>query len=373
MSSKTVHRWYLIHRWTSLSCTLFLLFLCVTGLPLIFHDEIAGMSHASVMEHGAGDATVDVEPLVVRALSKHPDDVVQFVFFDQEHPIISVATAPRLDTPFAQAHIQLFNRYTGAGITPPKPLQVLHWLETAHKDMFLGLPGMLFLGAMGVVFLFALVSGAVLYYPFMNKLSFAVVRKQRSNRVKWLDLHNMLGIVTGAWLFVVGITGVFNTLDTPIANMWQQTSLRALTAAYQDQPVVTQRSSLDAAIAIAMQHSPGMTPYSIAFPGNPFSSPRHYGVYLIGNSDLTQYLLRPVLIDAKTGEFTAASEMPLMVKALFLSKPLHFGNYGGLPLKLIWAALDIVAILVLGSGIYLWLSRRKKLFNRSGRMKEKAS
>ncbi len=30
-----------------------------------------------------------------------------------------------------------------------------------------------------------------------------------------------------------------------------------------------------------------------------------------------------------------------------------------MPLKIIWALLDIVAIFVLGSGIYLWLAKRR--------------
>ena len=35
-----VKLWFLIHKWTSLVCTLFLLMLCITGLPLIFHHEL---------------------------------------------------------------------------------------------------------------------------------------------------------------------------------------------------------------------------------------------------------------------------------------------------------------------------------------------
>ncbi|MDB5973481.1 MAG: putative rane protein [Nevskia sp.] len=42
-----------------------------------------------------------------------------------------------------------------------------------------------------------------------------------------------------------------------------------------------------------------------------------------------------------------------------MSRPLHFGDYGGLPLKLIWALLDLVTIAVLGSGLYLWLAWRR--------------
>lgn len=50
---------------------------------------------------------------------------------------------------------------------------------------------------------------------------------------------------------------------------------------------------------------------------------------------------------------------PWYVKTLFLSVPLHFGDYGGLPLKIIWALLDIAAIVVLVTGLYLWLGRRR--------------
>ncbi len=51
--------------------------------------------------------------------------------------------------------------------------------------------------------------------------------------------------------------------------------------------------------------------------------------------------------------------MPWYLRTLEVARPLHFGDYGGLPLKIIWALLDLVTIAVLGSGLYLWLARRK--------------
>lgn len=51
--------------------------------------------------------------------------------------------------------------------------------------------------------------------------------------------------------------------------------------------------------------------------------------------------------------------MPWYYQALSLSRPLHFGDYGGLPLKLLWAALTLFTIHVLGTGLYLWLAKRK--------------
>ena len=40
MTARTLKGWYRVHKWTSLVCTEFLLMLCLTGLPLIFHEEI---------------------------------------------------------------------------------------------------------------------------------------------------------------------------------------------------------------------------------------------------------------------------------------------------------------------------------------------
>jgi len=64
------------------------------------------------------------------------------------------------------------------------------------------------------------------------------------------------------------------------------------------------------------------------------------------------------LIDDANRTVVETRELPWYVTALLISKPLHFGDYGGLPLKIIWALLDMLSIAVLGSGLYLWLKKR---------------
>ncbi len=96
----------------------------------------------------------------------------------------------------------------------------------------------------------------------------------------------------------------------------------------------------------------------IAFPGTDFAGAHHYAVFMRGVTPLTAKLLKPVLIDAQNYAVTDTRELPWYVTALLLSQPLHFGDYGGLPLKILWALLDLVAIVILGSGLYLWIKRR---------------
>jgi uncharacterized iron-regulated membrane protein len=212
---------------------------------------------------------------------------------------------------------------------------------------------------MALLFVAAIVSGIAIYGPFMRKLDFGTVRAARSRRVKWLDLHNLLGVVTVGWAMVVGTTGVINELSTPLFALWQQTDVRAMLAPLQGKPVphTSELSSPQAAYDTVKAAFPDMTATSVVYPGSPFGSPFHYVVWTKGKEPLTSRLFSPVLVDARSGALMSAVTMPWYLRALELSRPLHFGDYGGMPLKIIWVVLDLVTIVVLGSGLYLWFAR----------------
>jgi uncharacterized iron-regulated membrane protein len=242
---------------------------------------------------------------------------------------------------------------------PPTDEGFMYVMLKLHVDLFAGLPGKLFLGFMGLLLLVAIVSGVVLYAPFMRKLAFGTVRRERRPRLKWLDLHNLLGIVTLVWAFTVGATGMINTWADLIIKYWQHDQLSALLQPYQGQPIVPtgERASVQKALDVAYQRAPGNKLSFIAFPGTSFSSPHHHTVFLRGDQPLTSRLLQPVLVDARTSEVTASPRLPWYLTALLISQPLHFGDYGGMPMQILWALLDIATIIVLGSGLYLWLKR----------------
>jgi uncharacterized iron-regulated membrane protein len=118
-------------------------------------------------------------------------------------------------------------------------------------------------------------------------------------------------------------------------------------------------ASVDRVVALAREASPGMRLVSVVYPHSRFTTPRHYLVWTKGTTPVTAHLFSPVLIDAETGEFAAVLRLPTYLRALELARPLHFGSYGGMPLKLIWAVFDVVTIVVLVSGLCLWCERRK--------------
>jgi len=364
MRPGAIKAWFLVHKWSSIVPTLFLLMLCITGLPLIFHDEIETLSgdHGEATLQGPASAAEGkpLDAIVAKAIAENGGGVPLFIGFSQDSPIITVTTGPTPDAPSELMRLFSFNRMTGESIGEVKEEGVMHFLLQLHTDMFLGLPGMLFLGVMGFLFVLAIISGVVLYLPFMRRLRFGTLRTERSARVRWLDYHNLLGMVTLGWALVIGLTGIINAFADPLTNSWRDGAMAEMVAAYQGQaPLEPARyGSIDRAMMAAKTAEPGLSPQFIGFPGGAWSSAHHYAIFFQGDTPLTSHVLTPALVDAETGKLTDIRSMPALNQALMLSKPLHFGDYGGLPLKILWALFTLMTIWVLGSGLYLWLGKR---------------
>ncbi|MDM0014442.1 PepSY domain-containing protein [Variovorax sp. J22P168] len=362
MTSRGIQAWAWVHKWTSLISTVFMLLLCITGLPLIFHHEIGHLlgTEVEAPKMPADTPRASLDRVLEVARAKHPDRVVQFVSQAEDDDAMWFVTLTPTPDPTDDFKSVVVDARTAEVLGQPRFDEgFMYVMFKLHVDLFAGLPGKLFLGFMGLLLLIAIVSGVVLYAPFMRKLEFGTVRRERRPRVKWLDLHNLLGIVTLVWLFTVGATGMINTWADLLIKYWQYDKLTVLMAPYKGQPVVpaAERGSVQKSLDVALAHAPHMKPSFIAFPGTAFSSPHHNAVFLRGNEPLTSRLLQPVLVDAKTNELTAAPALPWYLTGLLLSQPLHFGDYGGMPMQILWALLDIATIIVLGSGLYLWIRK----------------
>lgn len=377
---KNIKRWFWWHRWSSLISTVFLLILCITGLPLVFGEEIEQMVNTTKYAELPKDAPkANIDDMVKKSRTLYPKHLVTFIFIDDDEPQVRVNMSPTWKPTDPGRHALQFDSRTGQLLNdePSEADKKTMWTEiilSLHRNLLAGLPGELFLCAMGILFVVSIISGIVLYGPFMKKLDFGTVRLERSKRLKWLDLHNLLGIATAVWLLVVGITGVMNELSTPLFGIWQMTDVKSMLAKYRGSPIADQNqlSSPQAAYRTAQKAARGMVATSIVFPGFPFGTPYHYLIWTKGNQAFSSRLFTPVLVDAKSGHLTTMVKMPVYLRALEVSRPLHFGDYGGLPLKIIWALFDIVAIVVLVSGIYLWIVRRQFYTEYFKRIEEEA-
>lgn len=363
MTHHTIKNWAWIHKWSSLVCTLFMLLLCVTGLPLIFSHEINHLLGKEVEAPSMSAETpyASMDDVLASAKALYPQRVVQFVFRDIDEDKLWTVSLGKTATSEDDTKFVTVDARTAAVLQEPKFNEgFMYVMFKLHVDMFAGLPGMLFLGLMGLLLVISIVSGVVLYAPFMRKLEFGEIRRDKTPKLKRLDTHNFLGVVTLMWALVVGATGVINTWADLLIKYWQFDQMSEMIAPYKDLPPPMQFSSLQASIEAAQAREPQMKLGFIAFPGSVFSSAHHYGVFMRGTSPVEARLFKPVLVDAKTAQVTDSRELPWYLTALLISQPLHFGDYGGTSLKVIWFVLDIFTIVVLWTGLVLWWKKRKQ-------------
>jgi uncharacterized iron-regulated membrane protein len=336
--------------------------LCLTGLPLIFHDEIDGFVEKKVSAPPL-EVKAEAAPLgriVEAALARYPGEFPQYVFWPEEPDLIHVGLAPVTNPQPGQIHRLVIDARTAQILSEPAPNRgAMQYVLKLHSELLSETTGTLILAVAGVLFVVSIESGAVIYAPFARKLEFGPVRAERKPRTRWLNLHNLLGIVTITWAAVVGATGVVNTLEKPLFGIWRSEELPKLLAPYAGKPPPAVLSAIDDAVAVAMRASPSMRITSVLFPYSRFNSPRHYLIWTKGSSALDGHLFTAVMVDAESGRLSAVLALPWYLRALEMSRPLHFGDYGGLPLKIIWALLDIVTIVVLGSGMYLFIARSR--------------
>src|SRR5262249_50390357 len=251
MTPRTVRTWKDIHKWSSLVCTLFLFMLCLTGLPLIFHEEIdeALGAKPQVDVVSASAPPLSLDRILEIAHAERPTEAITFAVPDDDgDPLWYLFMAKAINSPRVTTVVTV-DGHTGrvlrVGGSTRSPF--IKFITDLHTDLFLDEKGMLFLGAIALLFVVAIVSGVVVYGPFMRRLDFGAIRK-RKRCAYWLDLHNLAGIVLTAWMLVVGVTGIINTLSQQVARRWQSTELAEMIAPWRNAPVPPKLASAQAAI-----------------------------------------------------------------------------------------------------------------------------
>lgn len=356
-----------IHRWTGLVATLPFLVLCVTGSILIFHDEIdQAMDVVPTVKNLGADTAPPLSESVANVLAAHPGQVPLLAGTDpDEHPgVLLVSTAPVGQRDFAHAITSFTSLATG------QPLGSRDFDKTftgvllnLHSKWFLGPTGELIGAAVALLVLLSLLSGLVVYAPYVRRIAFGVLRRGRGPRLLHLDLHNLIGVVVLGWALVVTVTGLALGFGTVALNTWRTHDLAAIEARYTtNQPVdvIHPAVNVDQAWHEALAAAPANWHIiSVVWPDTMFSAPSHYTVLVGGPDGLASRLFRVALVNAASGKVDALVELPWYLKGIVLAQPLHFGDYGGLPLKILWVLCAWLTLFITANGAWLWWKRRK--------------
>lgn len=125
---------------------------------------------------------------------------------DEREPTIGIAWgAPKK---MAQENLDA----SSGSVLQPRASAGGHFFTRFHADFMLAKPGRWIIGAAGVFMLGALISGFLIHHHRFR--DFFTLRPHGNRRRAWLDVHNLLGIATLPFLFMITYTGVVILAET---------------------------------------------------------------------------------------------------------------------------------------------------------------
>jgi uncharacterized iron-regulated membrane protein len=353
-------RWLLnLHRWCGVAVSANLLILALTGVILIFHDEIDD-ALGVVQSAQAGNNHTSLARAIELARAAEPGAHAVFLFADeQEHPGIAFVGMAKSSRKLDDATPLAIDLRQGKLLPRPDfDGSFTGIVLRLHAELFAGPVGRLLVGLVALALLVSLTTGAIVYGPMMKRFAFGLVRRDRARRTLLADLHKLVGAATFGWILLVSVTGLFLSLGSVALQVYSATELKTLGAPFAKQPIVEDLQTVDAAVESAERATQGAWSI-IALPGSDLASPRHYTVLLKGGSGVSSRMLTLALVDALAPEHAEAHQLPLYLKGLLLSEPLHFGDYGGLPLKLVWTLFSLATVVLSASGVWVFFIGRR--------------
>ncbi|MBR7520479.1 MULTISPECIES: PepSY-associated TM helix domain-containing protein [Pseudomonas] len=356
--------WFLVHSWLALPIWFFVLIVCFTGMLAVVSQEIVWLANPDVR---ASKPDTDAERLsfqqVLNALhNAEPDMVVQSIIQpDGSHFALTAnVTFPDGTTPTLYV-----NPYTGAiqGKSPDFNFEAftraLHgWWLVPFTNGFSW--GWYLVSILGLPMLASLVTGLVVYKKFWKGF-FKPVRTGHGSRIFWGDLHRLAGVWSIWFIAVISITGTWFLIQAILFDNHISISSEPIVPviARDEVPQTADgspapRIDLDEAARIAGLAIPGLEINFIALPATAYShismGGRGWYPLMFQSAEVNPYTRKVdsqfLLGDRSALEFVTES-----------MRPLHTGDFGGLPIKLIWFFFGLVLTLMVFSGLLIWTKR----------------
>jgi uncharacterized iron-regulated membrane protein len=348
---------YALHKWFGLVAGLFLLMLSVTGVMLVFNEEIDTFSNKEVVLVEAGGARLPTGQLVKVLVERHPEASLGSTFLYPEAPNRAVMTELTID----KMRWWIYqNPATGAIIGErERNSTFMKKVLFLHEHLTLGDTGHAVLLLVGISLLGLVITG-VWYYRKSLLSVFKIGVRNKNTFLLHSDLHKLVGVTSFVFLFVMAATGVFMHWEkvermlgeTPAATPTAQADVKT-----PDYAALPLENSLKAAAAALRGFVPAQIKYPKAADGNvvvagtrPESNP------LLGKFPTS---IEVSAISGKVVKVEHLEDRDLEANAETAMEQIHFGHFGGLLVKLLYGLGGIGLGTMTVTGFVLWWKKRK--------------
>jgi uncharacterized iron-regulated membrane protein len=351
-----------IHAWIGLQLGYLLFAICLTGTLAVLSAELVWLVNPQQRIESRANAAAPFswQKLQDAVAAAHPQATLLYLH------------AP--DGPRSPARATLAygpQDYRGVAVDPHSyavsesrsSFGLQSFLRILHKQFYLvsgviGFHGTLIVGLLALPLLVAIYTGLVSVRRWWRAMR--QVRRGRSPRLFWSDLHRFAGLWAAVITLLLALTGLwyFAELLLQDARLIREDPpvQRLSAAALAQRPAVLPPFDLDAAATAAQAAWPGIELSQLALPQRPDDP-------LVFTGQAEAWLVRAranrILVDPLSNtvlQMQRAEDLPLLQRWIATADPLHFGNFGGLASKLVWFAAGLLLCGGILSGlISAWL------------------
>jgi len=354
MNNKTLFK---LHGWVGLFAFIPLLVICLTGSVLVFKYELENIIRphvVTVLEQGQRLPLDTLKDKVNSQFSNH--EIVGWVLFQNHQRSDVVYLMPKGTEEWQHIYV---NAFDGKILSTPavKDEYISDWLLELHANFLLGDAGLVITTLYSMLFIILGITGLLLYKKFWKSL--LKIRWKARRVLFFSDFHKQVGFFSAPIFLVLGITGGYWNIAHLLHEYEHHES--GDTFVMQDR-LYNDSISID---DLQIQAEQTLSNFKATYITFPYEENIHFTFYGDVNSHnpLNSEYASSVTFNRDNGEHISSYDIrdaALLDVFLDSFRPLHFGLFAGLPIRILWCAAGLMPLILSFTGVYLWFMRRRK-------------
>lgn len=340
-----------IHKWTGLISGLFLIIISTSGTILVFNKEL----NEKHLELKFGDISPDSSLVhlnfcLQQTLDNYPGYKIR-VYFNENRGYFKFDIRGDKTKRFLY-----YQKTTGKLLLDINARELVdRFLLELHYTLFAGVPGVIIVFLVSICFFLSIISGVIVYRKSIFKALTFRKLKYGSSKKLWLNLHTTLAVWGLLFNLVMVFTGfllILTVLDSRLSKKKTDSNLLPPTDLIR--------------LAISLRGGyPDFTPYFCRIPADTSNPLVVYGKFTSTPFFYPDFSDR-ISYSGLTGELPpgstvlSISDSDLKTRILILVYPLHFGDFGGFTLKILYSIFGLIPGVLGVTGFLIWMRKKRK-------------
>ncbi len=329
---------------------------CVTGTLAVISHEVDWLINSKLRIEAQSNQAIDWEAMYANIQREYPNNTSIALNAPLYSNFASIATVNDAERGMLRVFV---NPYTGEVqgdaawyASFQRVVRDLHRYLLAPKG------GIYLVGPLGVILLISTITALFFYKRWWR--GFFKIRLNNGSRAFWGSLHKVIGLWSLWFLLLIGITGTWYLVEGIMSDAGMRIQHERVLIdedVLSKRPFMVEHIPVSEVITIATQQFEHFSPNIIVIPRNQ-TSPIYVGGY--ADALLSRPRANAVYIDPVSGDVLnviTTKGASALLNWVDMADSLHFGNFAGLVVKLIWLVFGVLLCMMSASGIVVFVKR----------------